>query len=58
MRTLTDIINESVNNQSGFKVSLNEITADAKELESYDLSQNVITDGIEDDKKRLKKGSC
>lgn len=55
MKNLVDIVNESVNNQSDLKVSLNEIKAKAKEIESYNMSQNAITDGIEDDKKQLKK---
>ncbi len=55
MKNLVDIVNESVNNEVNFRVSLNEIKAKAKEIESYNLNQNVITDGIEDDKKQLKK---
>lgn len=55
MRTLTEVINESVNKEVNFRVSLNDIKARATEIESYNMSQNVITDGIEDDKKRLKK---
>ncbi len=55
MKNLVDIINESVNKEVNFRVSLNEINARAKDIESYNMSQNVITDGIEDDKKRLKK---
>lgn len=45
----------SVNNQSDFKVSLNEIKAKVKEIESYNLSQKALTENIEDDKKQLKK---
>ena len=55
MKNLVDIVNESVNKEVNFRVSLNEIKAKAKEIESYNMSQNVITDDIEDDKKRLKK---
>lgn len=52
MKNLVNIVNESANKEVNFRVSLNEIKAKAKEIES---SQNVITDSIEDDKKRLKK---
>ena len=55
MKNLVDIVNESANKEVNFRVSLNEIKAKAKEIESYNMSQNVITDSIEDDKKRLKK---
>ena len=55
MKNLVDIVNESANKEVNFRVSLNEIKAKAKELESYNMSQDVITDSIEDDKKRLKK---
>ena len=55
MKNLVDIVNESVNNQSDFKVSLNEIKAKAKEIESYNQSQKALIDSIEDDKKRLIK---
>lgn len=55
MKKLAEKVNESVNKEVNFRVSLNEIKAKAKEIESYNMSQNVITDGIEDDKKRLKK---
>ena len=50
MKNLVYIVNESVNKEVNFRVSLNEIKAKAKEIESYNMSQNVITDGIEDDK--------
>lgn len=55
MKKLVDIVNESANKEVNFRVSLNEITARAKEIESDNMSQNVITFGIEDAKKRLKK---
>ena len=55
MKNLVDIVNESANKEVNFRVSLNEIKAKAKELESDNMSQDVITDSIEDDKKRLKK---
>ena len=55
MKNLVDIVNESVNKEVNFRVSLNEIKAKAKEIESYNLSQKALTGNIEDDKKRLKK---
>lgn len=53
MKNLVDIVNESVNKDVNFRVSLNEIKAKANEIESYNLSQKALTGNIEDDKKRL-----